>query len=61
MRLILIDQVSMSFDDLVHEVSRLLGFTRTGEVMDVQMKKALDYAIEKGKARIENDRIFAND
>ena len=61
MLIILEQQVSMTFDDLVHEVSRLFGFTRTGEMMDVQMKKALDYAIEKGKARIENDRIFAND
>lgn len=60
MRIILSEQVSMDFDGLVHEVSRLFGFTRTAEVIDVQMKKALDYAVEKGKARIdENGRIFA--
>ncbi len=60
MRIILSEQVSMDFEGLVHEVSKLFGFTRTGEIMDVQMKKALDYAVEKGKARIdENGRIFA--
>lgn len=61
MLLILRDQISMTHDDLVHEVSKLFGFTRTGEVMDTQMKKAVEYAVTAGKARIENDRIFAND
>ena len=60
MLIILEQQISMTFDDLVHEVSRLLGFTRTGETTDVQMKKALDYAAEKGKAHTdENGRVFA--
>ena len=61
MLIILEQQISMTFDDLVHEVSKLFGFTRTGEVMDVQMKKALEYAVEKGKAHTdENGRVFAN-
>ena len=61
MLIILTDQVSMTHQDMVHECSKLFGFTRTGDVIDTQMKKAVEYAVEKGKLRIENDRIFAND
>ena len=60
MRLILNDQVSMTHEDLVRECTRLFGFTRTADSIDAQMTKAIDYAVEKGKARIdENGRIFA--
>ncbi len=60
MLLILADQISMTHEDIVRECSKLFGFTRTADVIDAQMTKAIEYAVNAGKLRIENDRIFAN-
>ena len=60
MLLILNEQVSMTHEDLVRECTRLFGFTRVAEVMDTEMRKAVEYASAKGKAHTdENGRIFA--
>lgn len=59
--LILNEQISMTQDDLVHELTKLFGFTRVADVMDTAVKNAVAYACEKGKAHTdETGRIFAN-
>ena len=59
--LILGEQISMTHDDLVHECSKLFGFTRVAGDMDSGVKNAVAYACEKGKAHTdETGRIFAN-
>ncbi|WP_028504854.1 DUF4011 domain-containing protein [Ruminococcus sp. FC2018] len=60
MLLILNDQVSMTHEDLVKECTTLFGFARTADNIDAQMTKAIEYAVESGKMRIENGRLFAN-
>lgn len=60
MLLILNDQVSMTQEDLVKECSALFGFARTADNIQTQMAKAIEYAVQSGKMRIENDRLFAN-
>lgn len=61
MLIILSDQMSMSKDDLIHECAKLFGFARASEIINFQMEKAVVYAIQTGKLRIdESGRVFAN-
>ena len=60
MLLLLNDQVSMTQEDLVKECSALFGFARTADNIQTQMAKAIEYAVQSGKMRVENDRLFAN-
>ena len=51
-------QISLSRDDLFRETARLFGFARLGNIVESSMQQGIDKAIQRGFAKLENDRII---
>jgi hypothetical protein len=54
---ILIHQISLPFDELIREVSRVFGFARSGSNVELAMKKGIHKAIAKNYAFEKEGRI----
>ena len=51
-------QISLSREDLIRETARLFGFARLGNIVESSMQQGIDKAIQRGFAKLENDRII---
>lgn len=56
-RVVLEQQMGLSKDDLLREVSHLMGFSRTTEAMLPALSAGLETALQRGFARREGERI----
>lgn len=52
------EQISLPKEELIKEVARLFGFLRSGLVVRKSMQNGIEKAIDRGFARLENDRVF---
>lgn len=58
---ILKDQISLSQSDLVKEVYRLFGFSRSSEKIEQKILQGIELACQKNQARKEGDRVVLLD
>ena len=54
---ILHNQISLSKSDLVKETAKLFGYARIGSNVETAMLAGIDKALEKGEAKLTNDRV----
>jgi len=54
---ILDQNVSLPVVDLVRETARLLGYQRTGPMVDKAMRAGIQLLVRKGRAKEENDVV----
>ncbi|MEO3402981.1 DUF3320 domain-containing protein [Mucilaginibacter sp. CAU 1740] len=54
---ILHNQIGLSKNDLVRETAKLFGYARIGSNVETAMLAGIDKALEKGEAKLENDRV----
>ncbi len=54
---VLTNQISLSHNDLVRETAKLFGYARIGAIVETAMRAGIDKALERGFAKLENERI----
>ena len=58
---ILEQQISLSKEDLVKEVSHLFGFGRLGPIVEASMLRGIDMAVTRGFAKEKSGRIYLHE
>lgn len=55
---VLIQQISLSKADLIRETSKKFGFTRIGNVIEITVNNAIQYAIEQGMISVLDEKVM---